>query len=72
MSCPILPTGVRLANAEIIPLVTQAEAGWVAAPSDGHGGQDTSIIGFAPLPGISRITNASTGLAWHIVCLAVV
>ncbi len=66
MSCPILPTGVRLANAEIIPLVTHAEAGWVAAPSDGHGGQDTSIIGFAPLPGISRITNASTGLAWHM------
>src|SRR5574341_850351 len=66
LSCPILPTGTRLADPALIPLVTPPEPGWVTAPSDGHGGQRTSIIGFAALPETSRITQASTGRMWHI------
>ncbi|MGH7166849.1 MAG: ATP-binding protein [Nitrospiraceae bacterium] len=65
LSCPILPTGVRLADPDLIPLVTQPQPGWVKAPSDGHGGRDTSIIGFATLPETSRITRGSTGRQWH-------
>ncbi len=57
MSCPILPTGVSLSDPALIPLVTPYYPGWVAAPSDGHGGRSTSIIGFAPLPETSRSTN---------------
>jgi two-component system NtrC family sensor kinase len=66
MSCPILPTGVRLSDAQLIPLVTPLQPGWVSAPSDGHGGQSTSLIGFAPVPEISRATSSDldTG-SWH-------
>ncbi len=59
MSCPILPTGVQISDANLIPLVTLLHPGWVSAPSDGHGGQGTSIIGFAPLPETSRATKGS-------------
>lgn len=65
MNCPILPTGVRLADTALIPLVTPLEPGWVNAPSDGHGGRTSSIIGFAPLPETSRATNRSSDTAWH-------
>lgn len=65
MNCPILPTGVRLADTALIPLVTPLEPGWVNAPSDGHGGRTSSIIGFAPLPETSRATNGSSDTAWH-------
>ncbi len=66
LSCPILPTGVRISDPSIIPLVTRLEPGWVQAPSDGHGGTTTSIIGFSPLPETSRATNGSIqGGAWH-------
>jgi len=65
LSCPILPTGTRIADGDLIPLVTPGHAGWVKAPSDGHGGQRTSIIGFSSLPETSRITRGSTGRMWH-------
>ena len=66
MSCPILPTGVPLSDAQLIPLVTPFQPGWVSAPSDGHGGQSTSLIGFAPVPETSRATNADRGKSsWH-------
>ena len=66
MSCPILPTGVPLSDAQLIPLVTPAQPGWVSAPSDGHGGQSTSLIGFAPVPETSRATNDDRGKgSWH-------
>jgi two-component system NtrC family sensor kinase len=66
LSCPILPTGTTLSDNQLIPLVTPMQAGWTPAPSDGHGGQSRSIIGFAPLANISRITQASNGLGWHM------
>ena len=66
MSCPILPTGVPLSDAQLIPLVTPLQPGWVSAPSDGHGGQSTSLIGFAPLPETRRATNDDRGKgSWH-------
>jgi two-component system, NtrC family, sensor kinase len=66
VSCPILPTGVRLSDASIIPLVTPREPGWTNAPSDGHGGRSSSIIGFSPLPETSRATNGSFEFgSWH-------
>lgn len=66
MSCPILPSGVRLSDPSLIPLVTPLQPGWVSASSDGHGGSGTAIIGFAPLPETSRATNGSLEQgAWH-------
>ena len=66
LSCPILPTGVQLSSASLIPQVTVRQPGWVTADSDGHGGQGTAIIGFAPLPETSRATNGSLeNGAWH-------
>ncbi len=65
MNCPILPTGARLADADLVSLVTPLEPGWVNAPSDGHGSRTSSIIGFAPLPETSRATNGSSDTAWH-------
>jgi signal transduction histidine kinase len=65
MSCPILPTGTRLADRDLVRLVTAPQAGWVRTPSDGHGGQTMSIVGFSPVPDTSRITQRATGRAWH-------
>ncbi|MDF0668171.1 MAG: ATP-binding protein [Nitrospira sp.] len=66
VSCPILPTGVPLSDPNLIPLVTPQHPGWVQASSDGHGGQDTSVIGFAPLPETGRAANSSIGNgSWH-------
>jgi len=66
MSCPILPTGVSLSDSRLIPLVTPLQPGWTSAPSDGHGGNSSSIIGFAPLPETSRATKGSLeGGSWH-------
>ena len=66
VSCPLLPTGVSLSDRSLIPLVAPQQPGWVEAPSDGHGGQDTSVIGFAPLPETSRATNGSIeNGSWH-------
>ena len=66
LSCPILPTGTSLSDPNLLPLVTPMQNGWTAAPSDGHGGVRSSIIGYAPLPTTSRITKASTGMGWHM------
>lgn len=66
LSCPILPTGVPLSDPGLIPLITPNHPGWVQASSDGHGGQATSVIGFAPLPETSRATNGAVDQgSWH-------
>lgn len=66
LDCPILPTGTTISDNRLIPLVTPMQAGWTPAPSDGHGGTQSSIIGFAPLTNASRITQTSTGVGWHM------
>jgi two-component system, NtrC family, sensor kinase len=66
ISCPFLPTGVSLSDRDLIPLVTPQQPGWAEAPSDGHGGQAASVIGFSPLPETSRATNGSIeNGSWH-------
>ena len=66
LSCPILPTGVPLSDRNLIPLVTPQHPGWVQAASDGHGGQSTSVIGFAPLSETSQAANGSIDNgSWH-------
>ncbi|MEK6585580.1 MAG: cache domain-containing protein, partial [Nitrospirota bacterium] len=66
VSCPILPTGVPLSDPKIVPLITPPHPGWVQTSSDGHGGQSTSVIGFAPLAETSRATNGSIDNgSWH-------
>lgn len=66
VSCPILPTGVPLSDPKLIPLVTPPHPGWVQTSSDGHGGQSTSVIGFAPLTETSRATKGSIDNgSWH-------
>jgi two-component system, NtrC family, sensor kinase len=66
ISCPLLPTGVPLSDRNLVPLVTPQHPGWVQAASDGHGGRDTSVIGFAPLPETGRATHGSAGSgSWH-------
>ncbi len=66
LSCPILPTGVPLSDRNLIPLITPQHPGWVQAASDGHGGQSTSVIGFAPLSEASQAINGSIDNGtWH-------
>jgi len=66
LSCPILATGLQIEDRQLIPLVTPLEPGWALAPSDGHGGQSQSIIGYSALPTMSRVLLESTGQAWHL------
>ncbi|MFZ5876066.1 MAG: ATP-binding protein [Nitrospirota bacterium] len=65
MSCPVLPTGTHLADAELVSLVTPPYGGWDNTPSDGHGGHASSLVGFSPLADTNRFTLASTGTSWH-------
>ncbi len=74
LSCPeFTPTGERIEDA-LRQLVTSRQADGAPTPSDGHGGSDTSIIGFAPLTSVSRITHTSisritqqsTDTDWHM------
>jgi len=71
ISCPILPSGTRLADTSLVQLVTPNHFGWVSAPHDGHSEVETSLIGWnslighAPLPDASRITQDSTDIGWH-------
>jgi two-component system, NtrC family, sensor kinase len=62
--CPILPTGVRVPDPELIQRVTAQRPGWVKADTDGHGSRAASIIGFSPLGAAARYTQGS-GLMWH-------
>ncbi len=66
LSCPILPTGTPITDPQLIPLFASRQPGWALAPSDGHGGDQSSIIGFTALPTTSQITRSSTGHTWHM------
>ncbi len=65
ISCPILPTGASVDDRDLVRASTAGHAGWVKAGSDGHGGAETSILGFAPLEGLNRMTSALGKRQWH-------
>jgi two-component system NtrC family sensor kinase len=64
IDCPILPTGFQLPDPKLVASVTGPEASWARTQSDGHGGQELSIIGYSPLSGNNVATLASSGTKW--------
>ena len=65
ISCPILPTGASVDDRALVRASTVPRAGWIKAGSDGHGGDETSILGFAPLNGVNRMTRVLGTRQWH-------
>ena len=65
ISCPILPTGAVVDDQELVRASTVRQAGWVKAESDGHGGDEASILGFAPLERVNRMTRTLGTRQWH-------
>ncbi|MGP0566588.1 MULTISPECIES: ATP-binding protein [unclassified Nitrospina] len=61
LDCPILPTGHRLSEPELVKHVTGPEANWVETQSDGHGSHRLSIIGFSPLASTNKIIAGTQG-----------
>jgi signal transduction histidine kinase len=64
VSCPLLATGSRITDADLLSRVAKEAAGWITAQNDGHGGRKFSIIGHAPLPGVNRLLEP--GMSWHM------
>jgi hypothetical protein len=64
VSCPLLVTGSRIADSTLIARVAGDKAGWITAENDGHGGRKFSIIGHAPLAGLTPFLPP--GVSWHI------
>ena len=65
ISCPILPTGASVDDRDLVRASTVGHPGWVKAASDGHGGDETSILGFAPLSGLNRMSSALGTRQWY-------
>ncbi len=65
VDCPILPTGFQLADPNLVRSVTGPEQAWVQTQTDGHGGDDLSIIGFSPLETSNSFIQASGAEAWY-------
>ncbi len=66
ISCPLLPTGTRVPDAGLIASVTEPDAGWITAESDGHGGHATSLIGHAPLKMFNQLRSGDTTWATFV------
>ena len=64
IDCPILPTGYKLPDPELVASVTGPNASWARTQSDGHGGKDLSIIGYSPLLETNVATQASSKMKW--------
>jgi len=64
IDCPILPTGFKLPDPELVASVTRPEASWARTQSDGHGGTELSIIGYSPLLATNVAIQASSGMKW--------
>ena len=64
LTCPILPTGHQLADPKLIQAVTGPKTAWAQTQGDGHGSEDTSIIGYSPLEKMSQYTLASSNQQW--------
>jgi signal transduction histidine kinase len=65
ITCPILPTGVRVTDPSLVRSVTANIAGWVKAHGDGHGSASTSIIGFSPLVETGQLAQRLGQPIWH-------
>jgi signal transduction histidine kinase/PAS domain-containing protein len=64
IDCPILPTGFKIPDPQLVAAVTEPQAGWARTQSDGHGGKGLSIIGYSPLSQTNLATQASSGMKW--------
>ena len=64
VSCPLLITGSRIEDLQLVKRVAQKEAGWITAENDGHGSRKFSIVGHAPLPEVNELLHA--GVSWHM------
>lgn len=64
LTCPILPTGHRLADPELVKTVTGLSNAWAQTQGDGHGSEDISIIGYSPLEKTSQYTLPSSNQRW--------
>jgi signal transduction histidine kinase len=65
ISCPLLATGTRIEDQALLSRVTNRQAGWTTAESDGHGRRAFSIAGYAPLAG-ANLFFLSPGESWHM------
>lgn len=61
--CPILPTGMHVADPVLIRTVTGPRADWTVVRNDAHGGAD-SIVGFSPVDKVNRILARSGSAHW--------
>ncbi len=61
ITCPILPTGHRLDDLQLVQAVTGPAASWVETQGNGHGSREFSIIGSSPLKKINERTQAANG-----------
>lgn len=64
ISCPLLPTGYEIQDSDLIAQVSGGSEGWITAMNDGHGGQQLSIVGHAPLNGIT--SHLQNGKSWSM------
>jgi len=64
IDCPILPTGFKIQDLQLVADVTKPQAGWAITQSDGHTNEGLSIIGYAPLLQTNMATVASSGGKW--------
>ncbi|MBI4388909.1 MAG: GHKL domain-containing protein [Nitrospinae bacterium] len=64
LDCPILPTGFKLADPELVRSVTGSEPNWAETQGDGHGSMELSIIGYSPLRETNAIIKQSGGREW--------
>ena len=64
LTCPILPTGHQLGDAKLVKDVTGPKTAWAQTQGDGHGSEDTSIIGYSPLEKTSQYTLPSSNQRW--------
>ena len=64
IDCPILPTGFKLPDPELVASVTRPESSWARTQSDGHGGRELSIIGYSPLLETNVAIQASSEMKW--------
>jgi hypothetical protein len=61
ITCPILPTGHKLDDSDLVHAVTGPAAAWAETQGNGHGSPEFSIIGFSPLSNINEKIKPSNG-----------